>query len=84
MILNDKVYNILKWVVIIALPAVNALVASLGLVLGFDSSVACGVLSAVTVFLGALIGVSNRNYYYDGGGRITFRNVEDSTNEAAE
>lgn len=62
MIISDKVYNILKWVVMILLPAVNVLVASLGAVIGFSSEMACGIISAITVFLGALIGVSSHNY----------------------
>ena len=61
----DKVYEILKWIVVIFLPALNTLIFALGGVLGFDSSVVCGVISAVTVFLGALIGVSTYQYRKD-------------------
>lgn len=60
--LPDKWYNILKWIVIIFLPALNTLIFSLGGILGFDSTIVCGIISAVTVFLGALIGVSTRAY----------------------
>ena len=58
----DKVYAVLKWIVVIFLPALNTLIFALGGVLGFDSAVVCGVISAVTVFLGALIGVSTYQY----------------------
>ena len=61
----DKVYEILKWIVVIFLPALNTLIFALGGVLGFDSSIVCGVISAVTVFLGALIGVSTYQYRKD-------------------
>ena len=60
--LPDKVYDILKWIVVIFLPATNTLIFALGNVLDFDSEVVCGVISAVTVFLGTLIGVSTYSY----------------------
>ena len=60
--LPDKVYDVLKWIVIVFLPALNTLIFALGGVLGFESGVICGVISAITVFLGALIGVSTVAY----------------------
>ena len=63
MVLNDKVYSVLKWIVLIFLPALNTFLFALGSILEFDSNTVCGVISAVTVFLGALIGVSTHAYY---------------------
>lgn len=60
--LSDRWYEILKWIVVIFLPALNTFIFALGSVLHFDSEVICGVISAVTVFLGALIGVSTYAY----------------------
>jgi hypothetical protein len=60
--LPNKVYDVLKWIVVIFLPALNTLIFALGGVLGFETNVICGVISAVTVFLGALIGVSTYSY----------------------
>lgn len=60
--LPNKVYDVMKWIVVVFLPALNTLIFALGGVLGFDSNVVCGVISAVTVFLGALIGVSTIAY----------------------
>lgn len=60
--LSDRVYNVLKWIVVILLPAVNTLIFSIGGLVGFDTGLICGVISAVTVFLGALIGVSTYAY----------------------
>jgi len=60
--LPDKWYDILKWIVVIFLPALNTFIFALGAVLDFDSETICGVISAVTVFLGALIGVSTVAY----------------------
>ena len=56
--LSDRVYNVLKWIVVILLPAVNTLIFSIGGLVGFDTGLICGFISALTVFLGALIGVS--------------------------
>lgn len=63
MILNDKNYNVLKWVVTIVLPALTALVGTVGLTLGYDSTdVAVTLMVAITTFLGATLGISNVNY----------------------
>lgn len=61
----DKVYDVLKWIVVILLPATNTLIFSIGSLLGHDTGLICGILSAVTVFLGALIGVSTYAYNKD-------------------
>ena len=58
----DKFYNVLKWIVMIFLPAANTFVWMLSETLHFDSSTICGIISAVTVFLGSLIGVSTASY----------------------
>jgi len=58
----NKVYDILKWIVIVFMPALNGLILALGNVLQFETSVICGIISAVHVFLGALIGVSSVKY----------------------
>ena len=60
--ISNKAYDVLKWIVIIFMPALNGLIFTLGNVLQFDTTVVCGIISAVHVFLGALIGVSTKNY----------------------
>lgn len=60
--LPDRVYNILKWIVVILLPAVNTLIFTIGGLIGKETGLICGVISAVTVFFGALIGVSTYAY----------------------
>lgn len=60
--LNDNVYNILKWVVMIFAPALITLVSGLGVALGFDTTVATAVIGLVAAFIGSLIGVSTVNY----------------------
>ena len=58
-LLPDKAYEILKWVALIALPAVAWLVGAVGSQWGLPH---CGeivtTINAVGVFVGALIGVS--------------------------
>ena len=61
--LNNKVYDIMKWVVMIALPAVATLYAALAHVWGWprpDDVVL--TLNAVTAFAGAILGISTAQY----------------------
>ena len=60
--LSGKAYDIIKWIVVIFMPALTGLVYALGHALGFDSTVVCEVITAVQIFLGALIGVSTISY----------------------
>lgn len=61
--LNDKIYKILKWVTLIALPALTALWLGLGQVWGFPYLEQIGAtLAILTTFIGALIGVSTAQY----------------------
>ena len=58
--LPNNVYDILKWVVMIALPAVALFIGAVGGDLGIhDVDTTVKVLNAVTALLGALIGVSS-------------------------
>lgn len=61
--LSDKVYDVLKWVVIIVLPACSGLYAALSGVWGWGYvEQVTTTLSAVALFLGTLIGVSTSSY----------------------
>lgn len=62
MILSDKVYNILKWLLITFVPALLVLIETLGVIYNYDTQVLILTISAIATFLGALIGVSNSNY----------------------
>lgn len=64
--LSNKVYDILKWVCIIVLPAIATLY--MGLAKIWDLPYATEVPQTITVvdaFLGALLGVSTINYNKD-------------------
>ena len=61
--LNNKVYDVMKWVVMIVLPALSALYVGLGSICGWSYiEQVAGSISCVTVFLGALLGISSSNY----------------------
>lgn len=61
--LNNKAYDVLKWLVMIALPAIAVFIKSVGIEIGIDSpDVVVTILNAVTALLGALIGVSSYQY----------------------
>ncbi|WP_285023709.1 phage holin [Lactococcus garvieae] len=63
MIMNDKTYNIIKWVVLTVLPALSVLVGALGKAYGWESTdLSVLTINAVAVFLGAVTGVSALNY----------------------
>ena len=61
--LPDKVYNVLKWVVLIFLPALTTLI---GVILNsFDvgcTDIVLTIMTAVTTFMGAILGISNVQY----------------------
>lgn len=61
--LNDRIYDVLKWVVMIVLPSVATLYAALAPVWGWprpDDVVL--TLNAVTAFAGAILGISTAQY----------------------
>ena len=63
--LNDKSYNIIKWIVLTVLPALSVLIATLGKGYGWGTENIVLTLNAVALFLGAITGVSNYNYNKD-------------------
>lgn len=61
--LNDNVYLVLKWIVLIVLPAAAICYAALDGVFGWgQTETVTTVISAVDVFLGTVIGVSTATY----------------------
>lgn len=63
MTMTNKTYDILKWFAQIALPALAALYAALASIWGFPyGEEIVGTISAVDVFLGALLQISTNNY----------------------
>jgi hypothetical protein len=66
MTLSPKVYDLLKWVVQVVLPALATLYAALNGFWGNDAFpepvAVVGTISAVALFLGAVVGLSGAQY----------------------
>lgn len=61
--MNDKVYNTLKWIAMILLPAAGTLYFALAGIWGFPfPEEVVGTITAVDTFLGVLLGISTANY----------------------
>jgi len=64
MIFSNKVYDVLKWLCIIVLPAISTLYWTLASLWGLPyAEQITGTIAAVGTFLGVLIGISSRSYY---------------------
>lgn len=67
MTLSNKKYDVLKWIAQYFLPALAALWLGLAKVWGFPYGTEIGAtLSLIDVFLGAVLGISSKNYQGDG------------------
>ena len=75
MVFPDKVYDILKWICMICLPAIATLWFTLGKIWGFPYLAEVeGTIVAIDTFLGTLIGVSTIAYNNS-------KKIEESMNE---
>lgn len=62
MVLNDKIYDVLKWICLICLPALATLYGVLSKIWGLPyGTEITATINAVALFIGALIGVSHLN-----------------------
>lgn len=63
MVFSNKVYDILKWVDMILLPGLGTLYVALAAIWHFPySTEISGTITALVLFLGLLLGLSNVNY----------------------
>lgn len=61
--MSDKLYNTLKWIAMILLPALGTLYFALAEIWGFPhAEQVVGTLSAVDTFLGVVLGISAYRY----------------------
>lgn len=61
--LNDKVYNILKWIAMYLLPAAGTLYFTLSGIWGLPyGEQIVGTITAIDTFLGILLGISTMQY----------------------
>ncbi len=59
-LLPDKAYNILKWVGLVALPAVGTFVGTVGTAVNWEpTTIAVTVITAAGTLVGTLLGVSH-------------------------
>lgn len=64
--LPDKIYDVLKWIVMICLPAISTLYFALAGIWGLPmAEQIVGTLAAITTFLGVLLGISTAQYNKD-------------------
>lgn len=69
MTLSNKTYDVLKWVAMIALPALGTLYFALAGIWGLPyGEQVVGTITAVDTCLGALLGISSANYNEGGNG----------------
>lgn len=62
--MNDKVYNILKWIAQLLLPAIGTLYFALAGIWGFPyAEEIVGTITAVDTFLGVVLGLSSMTYH---------------------
>lgn len=61
--MSNNVYDVLKWIAMIAIPAVGTLYFALANIWGLPyGEQVVGTLTAIDAFLGALLGISTAQY----------------------
>ncbi len=61
--MSNKVYDWMKWIAQVLLPALGTLYAALGAALGWGNvDVVVSIIMAVDAFLGTLLGISTAQY----------------------
>lgn len=61
--LNPKLYDFLKYVALVILPAIAALILGLGVILNWGpSTVVAGIVTLFDTFLGTILGKSSTNF----------------------
>ena len=63
--LPNKYYDVLKWVIMIFVPALITLISGLGVVFDYDTATITTVIGLFATFVGSIIGISTANYYAD-------------------
>lgn len=71
--INSKVYDVLKWVTMIVLPALATAYVGLAAIWGFPYADEVAKTTAVVcTLLGALLGISSAQYYKDSDADIDY------------
>ena len=61
--MSNKVYDVLKWILLTAVAPTIALITGLGELYGFDTTLIVGTISLFASFLGGILGISNIKYH---------------------
>lgn len=66
--MNNKVYDVLKWICIVVSPALVTLLVTLNSLWSFGLPIEAitGTITAVTTFIGVVIGISSLHYQKEG------------------
>ena len=61
--MSNKVYDVLKWIALVALPAIGTLYFALAGIWGFPcAEEVVGTITAIDTFMGVLLGISSVQY----------------------
>lgn len=61
--MSNKLYNVLKWIALVVLPAIGTLYFALAGIWGFPyGEEIVGTITAVDTFLGVVLGISSIDY----------------------
>ena len=62
-IMSNKLYDVLKWIAMVVLPAIGTLYFALAGIWGFPYAEQIGgTITAIVTFLGVLLGISSAQY----------------------
>lgn len=60
--LSNTVYDIAKYILLVLVPAVEVLIATLGTIYGFDTEIIILTIAAFATFFGSALKISSDNY----------------------
>lgn len=62
--MSNKIYDVLKWCVIVVSPALCTMITTISMLWGWNipTEAIVGTITAITTFIGVIIGISSINY----------------------
>lgn len=70
--ISDKAYDILKWLVVIVIPAVTTFYAVLDRLFGWGlAEIVTTISAALCTCIGAIVGISSASYYKGGNNNVS-------------
>lgn len=60
--MNNKVYDAIKYFLMVFYPALTLFISTLGTIYGFETEKILLTISAIVTFIGTITGISNYNY----------------------